>query len=86
VRHAEAGRVEVRLAFEPQRIVLVVVDDGRGFQPAEVGEGHYGVRNMRERAQKLGGQLEIHSRPGEGTRVVVKLPLAGGGQDPASAF
>jgi signal transduction histidine kinase len=73
-RHAEAATCRVSLYREGDRGVLEVDDDGRGFDPAKAtGTGH-GLRNLRERAEGLGGRAEIHSAPGEGTRVRVTIP------------
>ena len=60
------------------RIHLSVADDGQGFEQldafSEVG-GHFGLLGMRERAERLGGELELRSTPGHGTQVEVKVPL-----------
>jgi signal transduction histidine kinase len=53
---------------------LEVDDDGQGFDPATVTGPGQGLRNLRERAEGLGGRAEIHSAPGEGTRVRVTIP------------
>jgi signal transduction histidine kinase len=68
-RHANAGRVSVRLARGADRIDLVVRDDGRGFDPATVDPERYGLTGMQERAGMIGANLEIHSRPGGGTEI-----------------
>lgn len=80
VRHAAATRVEVRLRQSGDRLVLTVEDDGRGFERAAAtpptpspGE-HFGLVGMHERAQALGGELAVESRPGRGTTVRVALP------------
>jgi signal transduction histidine kinase len=73
-RHARASRVQVRLEFKEREVSLAVHDDGQGFEPERVLAGHYGLRNMSERAARVGGQLGIHSKPGEGTRIVVVVP------------
>jgi two-component system, NarL family, sensor kinase len=53
---------------------LVVEDDGRGFDPATAGgEGHFGLRVLEGLAQDAGGELEIDSAPGSGTRVTVEV-------------
>src|SRR5215218_8963431 len=73
-RHAEATTCRVSLYRTEAGDVLEVDDDGRGFDPAAAtGTGH-GLRNVQERAERLGGQAEIHSIPGEGTRVRVTIP------------
>lgn len=77
-RHAGACRVRVALTFAPDELDLVVSDDGCG--PGEPTEGadtgrHEGLRNMRERARRLGGRLSVDGAPGGGTRVVLAVPL-----------
>ncbi|OYU00214.1 MAG: hypothetical protein CFE40_02575 [Burkholderiales bacterium PBB1] len=57
----------------PIRVVVAVVDDGIGFDPALPRPGHYGLRGMREQAALIDAYLDIHSGPGEGTRVRVVL-------------
>jgi signal transduction histidine kinase len=66
VRHARARRVEVELAFSRRDVRLTVGDDGVGFDP-EAEHAGFGLRGLRERAQELGGRVEIESRPGHGT-------------------
>jgi two-component system sensor histidine kinase DegS len=79
-RHGAAAHVLVHLKVAPAGASLLVVDDGRGFEPARVmpgpGRGE-GLPGMRERAAQLGGELTIASARGAGTRVAVWLPLAG---------
>jgi two-component system nitrate/nitrite sensor histidine kinase NarX len=54
-----------------------VEDDGCGFDPrADAGEGHVGLRIMRERAARIGAQVQVHSAPGQGTRVVLSVEPA----------
>jgi len=74
-RHAGAGRVAVRLVAAPDRVRLVVEDDGRGFDSSAVPEGRHGLVGMRERAKVLGGVLAVHSSPGAGTRLEATVPL-----------
>ena len=70
-RHAEACRVLVSLKLEGDDVVAEVADDGRGFDPA--GPAGVGLRSMRERAAALGGDLEVESVPGGGTRVRLRV-------------
>ena len=56
---------------------LEVADNGAGFEPAAVAGEHYGLVGMRERADAIGAQLAIDSRPGRGTKVAVELALDG---------
>ena len=73
-RHSGARNVEVRLKTEGGEILAEVADDGRGFNMVSVRAG-VGLSAMRERIEGVGGTLAIYSRPGEGTRVVVSIPL-----------
>jgi signal transduction histidine kinase len=76
-RHAGACRVRVSLAFAPDELDLVVADDGRGpgEMAAESDRSHQGLRNMRERARRLGGRLVVEPAPSGGTRVTLAVPL-----------
>lgn len=74
VRHAEARQIEMRLAREEKHLVLNIRDDGRGFDPASVdAEKHFGLKGLRERVAMFGGDLQIHSRPGQGTTIRLAL-------------
>ena len=75
-KHSGADRAEVRLEWSGQRLHLSASDRGRGFEPNKPSaERGIGIRSMEERLRMLGGQLEIQSRPMEGTRIDVWLPL-----------
>src|ERR687890_618044 len=81
-RHSEARSVEVRLWTDDEAVLLGVSDDGRGFDPkAAQGDG-VGIVGMRERVEELGGQIEVKSRPGEGTEVTVRVPVGDGTPGP----
>ncbi|MDF2628355.1 MAG: sensor histidine kinase [Symbiobacteriaceae bacterium] len=73
-RHAGAGRVWVELARVGSRYRITVDDDGQGFDPNAVAEGHYGLATMSERAVRLGGELVVASAVGRGTTVTLWLP------------
>ena len=77
-RHAGARRATVTLTYFDDEVSLDVVDDGRGFDPGSIGApgpaGGHGLPGMRERAERLGGHLEVESAPGEGTTVALALP------------
>jgi signal transduction histidine kinase len=75
VRHADATVVRVRAGVVDSHLELVVGDNGSGFEPSEVGEGSFGLASMRERALIIGGELTIDSRPQDGTRIRVSVPL-----------
>ncbi len=75
LRHARAEHVAVRLTYDRGMIVVEVSDDGLGFEPqaAELRSRHLGLTSMEERAQELGGRLEIRSAPGAGTTVRLEV-------------
>lgn len=75
-RHADATVVRVRGAVDRGAVILEVRDNGRGFEPASLGGGTYGVAGMRERAAQIGGELEIDSAPRQGTSVRLRVPVA----------
>ena len=78
VKHAHANEVRIHLDVKPSRLSMIVADDGEGFEQteafSEVG-GHFGLLGMRERAERLGGELHLASQPGHGTKVEVTVPL-----------
>lgn len=71
-RHAGACRIGMRLVFEERSVRLEVFDDGIGFA-GDGGSGR-GLRNIRQRAEEIGGELDVKSVPGEGTSVTAVLP------------
>jgi signal transduction histidine kinase/DNA-binding CsgD family transcriptional regulator len=72
--HAAAGRVRVLWRLEPTGVVVTVADDGRGFE-LEAADGST-LRGMAGRASALGGELEVETSPGWGTRVRARLPTS----------
>jgi signal transduction histidine kinase len=77
VRHGEAAHVRIEVRYEPDAFVLCVEDDGRGFDPHRPApDRHFGLAGMRERADEIGGRLEIRSLPGRGTQVEVTVGLS----------
>ena len=80
LRHSDADRGEVTLSYLGDEVALDVVDDGVGFDPRaaqreEVDGIAFGLRAMRQRAERQGGSIEIESAPGEGTAVSVRIPV-----------
>lgn len=80
-RHAKVDHHWVRLWSEDHMICMTVVDKGKGFEPppldgpmATEREEHIGLRGMRDRVALLGGLFSLTSSPGEGTRILVKVP------------
>jgi signal transduction histidine kinase len=75
-KHADAGSVRVELFEDDGVVVLVVDDDGVGFDPVLQYNNldHFGVAGMRERLELAGGTWEVRSRPGAGTTLIATLP------------
>jgi signal transduction histidine kinase len=82
LRHANPGRIWVRVDLGADGLSLSVADDGRGFDRATLDQaaaaGHVGVVGMRERVSGRGGSFELDTRPGGGCTVDVRLPLVAG--------
>lgn len=77
-KHAGTMSAKIELTYQDARVRLAVEDQGRGLPeastPTMIGH-HLGLRNMQDRAALLGGQVQITSQPGKGTRVMVELPI-----------
>jgi signal transduction histidine kinase len=74
-RHAAATRVEIELVHQPDLLKLVVADNGKGIEPAQIlAPRSLGLLGMRERARALGGDVVIEGSPGQGTTVTVRIP------------
>lgn len=77
-KHAKATSATVSLEAADGGLTVEVADDGQGFDldlPVRTGWPRFGLQTMRERAQAIGGDFELSSSPGSGTRVVVRVPL-----------
>jgi signal transduction histidine kinase len=77
-KHAQASRVRVVFERDRERVVATVSDDGRGFEPENIGRRgfpRFGLATMRERAESVGALLRVDSGPSGGTRVRVELPV-----------
>jgi signal transduction histidine kinase len=75
--HAKASKIEADITYSVRLLRLRIRDDGKGMDPnlVETGrEGHWGLRGMRERAEKIGAQLDIWSQTGAGTEVELRVP------------
>ena len=77
-KHAGANNVQVSLSRSAGAVVLIVADDGRGFDPtallADPEQGHFGLRILGDLAASSGAALDVASAPGEGTRWRLTLP------------
>jgi signal transduction histidine kinase len=76
MKHGLARHISIELRYAPESVRLTVSDDGQGFaadQPSPT--GHFGLLDMRERAQSMGSRLTVESEPGRGTRIAVEVPV-----------
>jgi len=82
-RHSACSQVEIAIAITGQSLELEINDNGVGFDPKAESDGH-GLTNMRERARKLGGELELTSEQSAGTRIRIRVPYARARLSPSS--
>jgi signal transduction histidine kinase len=78
IKHSGASRVDIELNYGPQRVGLTIRDNGRGFQTntcAGPSDGHFGLLGISERAKRLRGEARILSAAGEGTAILVQIPI-----------
>jgi nitrate/nitrite-specific signal transduction histidine kinase len=74
VKHAHATEVSLKIQTTLFSILLEIADNGIGFDPEQAFPGHLGLKSMRERVQRLKGDFDIKSAPGQGTRINVRIP------------
>jgi signal transduction histidine kinase len=74
-RHAEAKRTDVSLSLQDHELVLLIEDDGKGFNTTDIGHHKLGILGMKERAIMMGGTYTIHSSRGKGTITDVIVPI-----------
>ena len=76
LRHSHATTLEVYLRQTDSNVLFKIEDNGVGFNTEEILPGSYGINNMKERVQGLGGQVKIVSFPNQGTTIEIKIPLS----------
>lgn len=74
IKHAEATLIKVKLDVGAKDLVMVINDNGKGFDPALKRDKSFGLIGMRERVEMLNGKLTINSTIGEGTKIMIKVP------------
>lgn len=76
VRHSRASELHLTLATTPQGCEARLRDNGVGFEPTSSdNSSHYGLRGMKERMQKIGGEISIETSPGKGTEIKISIPF-----------
>lgn len=81
VKHSRADRCSIYWRESPERVDLIVEDDGIGMGNLNVKEKGRGILGMRERLELIGGTLRIHTKKGEGTKVIFSVPVKKGGSE-----
>lgn len=74
-KHSAATELVLRISFADSAVVLIVEDNGGGFDPAALKRDRNGLKNIGSRMRQLGGRAEVRSQPGQGTRVELVLPV-----------
>jgi signal transduction histidine kinase len=76
LRHSHAHEASVEITGRGGTLEVHIADQGVGFAMSQLGNTGLGLLSMQERAHQLGGRMVVHSAPGAGTRIGVRLPLA----------
>lgn len=78
-RHSGGSHIKVQITYHPRQLRLRIHDDGQGIDSAVLEkrgrENHWGLPGMQERAQRIGAEVKLSSRPGGGTKVELTVPL-----------
>lgn len=75
LKHSGANSVTIILNQEENHLIMEIIDDGKGFDYIGRASSGFGLINMKERAEQIGGSVDIISKPGQGTRIIVRIPL-----------
>jgi signal transduction histidine kinase len=86
-RHAEATQIRLELVYDENSVALRVTDNGRGFDPMKpvfTPDDHWGLANMKERADQIGAEFRLTSSPGRGTEIETVVPMQAASSTSAS--
>ncbi len=75
-KHAEPTEIQVKIEIKPTKVIMIIKDDGKGFEPSTKKEGSFGLIGMKERVNMLKGELNIQSKLNRGTIVAIGIPLS----------
>ena len=73
-KYSNATEAELSVIVAPKRITMVLSDNGIGFDPNALEGGGNGMHTMRQRAERLKGEITISSQPNQGTEIILKIP------------
>ncbi|MDT8858798.1 histidine kinase [Alkalihalobacillus sp. MEB130] len=74
-KHAEPKEIQVKIEIKPNKVIMIIKDDGKGFDPSQKKEGSFGLIGMKERVNMLKGEMKIQSKVNVGTVVIIGVPL-----------
>ena len=78
VRHSRASELHLTITATPKGCAASLRDNGVGFEPgSSLNNSHYGLKGMRERMQKIGGEISVETSPGKGTEIKISIPFNG---------
>ncbi|MCA1031430.1 sensor histidine kinase [Bacillus timonensis] len=75
LKHAEASEIQVKIEINKQNVIVIVKDNGNGFDPKDKKENSFGILGMKERVELLEGQITIDSKKGSGTLIMIHVPI-----------
>lgn len=75
LRHSKAERIEIRIQRKDKAIRVIIRDDGEGFELDDKKQASYGLSNMQERVNEIGGSIVWITAPGKGTRIEITVPV-----------
>lgn len=75
MKHSDGDKLDLSVKKSNNTLVIEVIDNGKGFSVEDVDDKHFGISIMKERIYLLGGKFELNSKPGQGTRVFITVPL-----------
>lgn len=76
IKHSGATTIKVKLEILKDRLISIVADNGKGFNPEEKSDNSFGLIGMKERVEMLNGKLEIVTGQGKGTTVTINVPYS----------
>lgn len=75
IRHSQAQQIDISISHSVSSLIVSIIDNGKGFEPAAIISKGLGLKNMKHRMHLLGGTIEWNSSPGTGSTVILKLPV-----------
>ncbi|MBP3950048.1 sensor histidine kinase [Bacillus suaedae] len=74
-KHGQPTEIQVKIEIKPTKVIMIIKDNGKGFNPKVKKAGSFGLIGMRERINMIKGEMNIQSKPNQGTLVIIGIPL-----------